>query len=85
MFRNTLIFKRILFKKIAINGKGEFSKTRETMRNLPMESGDTCNVLPRSTDSNGVIVVKIKRDLKYKGYIYFDPVRLLSYTKLVII
>ena len=41
MFRNTLIFKRILFKKIAINGKGEFSKIRETMRNLPMESGDT--------------------------------------------
>ena len=85
MFRNTLISKRILFKKIAINGKEEFSKIRETMRNLPMESGDTCNVLPRSTDSNGVIVVKIKRDLKYKGYICFDPVRLLSYTKLVII
>ena len=34
----------------------------------------TCNILPRPADSNGLIVVKSKRDLKYRGYVYFEPI-----------
>ena len=32
--------------------------------------------LPRPVNSNRLIVVKLKRDLKYRGYVYFEPVRL---------
>ena len=31
--------------------------------------------MPRPADSNGLIVVKLKRDLKYSGYVYFELVR----------
>ena len=71
-----LISKRILFKKIAImHGKGEFSKIKGTICNVPIESADVCNILPRPADSNGLIVIKLKRDLKYRGHVYFEPVR----------
>ena len=62
-----LISKRILLGKIAImNGKGKFSETKETI-----ELAGICNVLPRPADSNGLIVVKLKQDLKYRGYVHF--------------
>ena len=71
-----LISKRILFKKIAImHGKGEFSKIKGTICNVPIESENVCDILPRPADSNGLIVVKLKRDLKYRGHVYFEPVR----------
>ena len=71
-----LISQRILFKKIAImHGKGEFSKIKGTVCNVPVESGNVCKILPRAADSNGLIVVKLKRDLKYRGHVYFEPVR----------
>ena len=71
-----LISKRILFKKIAImHGKGEFFKIKRIIYNIPIEAGNLCNILRRSAVSNGLIVVKLKRDLKYRGYVYFEPVR----------
>ena len=70
-----LISKKTLFKKIAITyGKREFSKNKGTIFNVPIESTDICNVLPRPADSNGLIVAKLKRDLKYRGYIHFELV-----------
>ena len=30
--------------------------------------------MPRPAASNGLIVVKFKWDLKYRGYVYFEPV-----------
>ena len=41
---------------------------------MPLVSADICNVLPRPEDSNGLSVVKLKRNLKYKGYVYFELV-----------
>ena len=71
-----LISKRILFKKIAImHGKGEFSKIKGSICNIPIEVANVCNILPRPSVSNGLIVVKLKRDLKYRGHVYFEPVR----------
>ena len=49
-----------------------------------------CNILPRLADSNGFIVAKLKRDLKYRGYVYFEPVcpnviyRAVNYLKHII-
>ena len=71
-----LISKRIIFKKIAImNRKEEFAKIKGIICNIPIETANTCNILPRPADSNGLIVVKLKWDLKYRGYVYFEPVR----------
>ena len=53
--------KRILFKKIAImHGKGEFSKIKGNIINVPVETENIFNILPRSCDSNGLIIVKLK-------------------------
>ena len=43
-----LISKRLLFKKIAImHGKGELSKIKENICNIPVEAVIICNILPR--------------------------------------
>ena len=39
-----------------------------------IEEANVCNILPRPSVSNGLIVVKLKRDLKYKGHVYFEPI-----------
>ena len=71
-----LISKRLLFKKIAtMHGKGEFSKLKGSIWNIPVEAANISNVLPRPTVSNRLIVVRLKPDPKYRGHIYFEPVR----------
>ena len=43
--------------------------------------------MQRFVDSNGLIVLQLKQNLKYRGHVYFEPVRLnviyqtLSYLK----
>ena len=80
-----LISKRILFKKIAImHGKGEFSKIKRSICNIPIEAVNICNILPRPAVSNGLIVVRMKRGLKYRGHVYFElvcPHQGLNYLK----
>ena len=34
-----------------------------------------CNILPRVTDSNGLILMKLKRKLSYRGHVLFEPLR----------
>ena len=84
-----LICERILFKKIAImHGQGEFSKIKGCICNIPIEAPNVCNILPRPAVFNGLIVVKLKRDLKYRAHEYFEPVpphviyQALTYSKL---
>ena len=70
------ISKRTLFMKIAVmHGKDKFSKIKGSICNIPIEAANTCNILPRPAISNGLIIVKLKRDLKYRGHVYFEPVR----------
>ena len=48
-----LISKRSLFQKIAImQGKGEFSKIKGSICNIPIEAANICNILPRSASEN---------------------------------
>ena len=71
------ISKRILFKKTAImHGKSEFAKIKGSICNVRIETANVCNILPRPAVSNGLILVKLKCDLKHKGHEYFEPVRL---------
>ena len=53
----------------------ENSKIKGSICNIPVESANICNILPRPADSNGLIVVKLKRELKHRGYVYFETVR----------
>ena len=54
-----------------MHGKGEFAKIKCSICNIPIETANICNILPRPSYSNGLIVVTLKRDLKYRGYVYF--------------
>ena len=47
-------------------GKKDFQKLKELLASI-------CNVLPRAVYSNGLILVKLKRDRTYMGYVYFEP------------
>ena len=83
-----LIYKRILFKKIAImHGIAVFSKIKGNICNIPIEASNICNIFSRPTVSNGLIVAKIKLDLKNQVHGYFKPVRphivnqVLTYSK----
>ena len=42
--------------------------------NILFEAWNIFNILLRLADSNGLIVGKVKQDLKYRGYVYFEPV-----------
>ena len=70
-----LISRRILFKKVSIMPKGRFPKLKGSICNIPIESGDNTNVLQRGADSNGLLIVKLKRKLSYRGHVYFEAVR----------
>ena len=54
---------------------------------LISEINNNCNSLPRPADSNGVIIVRLKRKAGYRGHVLFEPVRprltesLLQYLK----
>ena len=82
-----LIAKRILFKKVAIMPCGQMEKITGTIWNVPVDNIDVTNLLPRSADSNGLVIVKLKRKVEYRGYVLFETVRpgflrrVLSYLK----
>ena len=54
-----------------MHGKQEFAKIKSSIYNIPIEAVNICNILPRPADSNGLIVVKLKQDLKYRVHVYF--------------
>ena len=56
-------------------GKGEFSKIKGNILNVPIETESICNVLPRPVNNNGFIIVKLKRHLRYCGHVYSEPVQ----------
>ena len=52
------ISRGILFKKFTVMPKGRFPKLKGSICNIPVESNDITNALPRSADSNGLLIVK---------------------------
>ena len=54
--------------------KGNLQKLKEIFTTFQL-TVDVCNIFQRPIDSNGLIVVKLKRGLKYRGHVYFEPVR----------
>ena len=70
-----IIGKRILFSKIIIMPKSQFAKIKGALCNVPIEADTICNILPRGIDSNGLIMLKLKRKLCYRSHVLFKSVR----------
>ena len=74
-----------MFKKLAIMyEKSEFSKIKGIINKIPVETANICSILRRSAVFNRLVVIKLKRDLEYRGHVYFEPVsphicRVLAY------
>ena len=43
--------------------------------NIPIDVVDVCNTLPHLADSNGIVIVKLKKKLQYRSHDYFQSVR----------
>ena len=70
-----LIAKRLLFKKITIMPRGQMEKISGTICNIPINTTNATNMLPQPADSNGLVIVKLKRKLEYHDHVLFEPVR----------
>ena len=70
-----IISRRLLFKKVAIMPKGQMPKVKGSICNVPVDTNEVYNILPRASDSTGIIMVKLKRKLIYNGHVLFEPVR----------
>ena len=65
-----------MFKKTTmIHVKGEICKIKRCICNVPIEAANISNILSRPAVSSGLIVVKIKQDLKYRVLAFFETVR----------
>ena len=58
-----------------MHGKGDFAKIKGSICYIPIEAANICNILPRPAYSKRINCDEIKKDLKYRGYVYFELVR----------
>jgi len=70
-----LIAQRIVFEKIIIMPKGQQRKIKGAICNVPVECDQTCHILPRPPERSGIIMLKLKRKLQFRGHVYFQAVR----------
>ncbi|XP_066911415.1 uncharacterized protein [Clytia hemisphaerica] len=70
-----VVSQRILFSKIKIMPKGQFPKIKGIVCNIPIETEEVCNVLPRTLNESNVIFMKLKRKLCYNGHVLSEAVR----------
>ena len=68
-----LIAKHILFKKITVLSRGKMEKITGTICNVLVDDIDIINLFPRTADSTGLVIVKLKRKLEYGGHVLFEP------------
>lgn len=55
--------------------KGQQKKIKGAICNVPVECDQTCNELPRPSERSGIIMLKLKRKLQFKGHVFFQAVR----------
>ena len=48
---------------------------REAICSIPRNAGDACIILPRATESNGLVIVELKRKLQHRSQVYFESIR----------
>ena len=56
--------------------KGQQRKIRlGTICNVPVDCDQTCNILPHPPERSGIILLKLKRKIQFRGHVYFEAVR----------
>ena len=70
-----LIAQRIVFEKIIVMPKGQQRKVKGAICNVRVECDETCKVLPRPPERSGIIMLKLKCKLEFRGHVYFQAVR----------
>ena len=70
-----LIAQRIVFEKIVVMPKGQQRKIKGAICNIPVECHQTCTTLPRPPERSGIIMLKLKRKMEFRGHVYFQAVR----------
>ena len=65
----------------------QMEKITGAICNVPVDNIDFTNLLPKTAGSNGLVIVKLKRKVEYRGHVLFEAVRpdllrrVLSYLK----
>ena len=62
---------KIIFQKVFQLPKSRWSATKDKLINIPVSPNDVMNTitsLPRTPSEAGLVEVKLKRKLEYKGY-----------------
>ena len=54
--------------------KGQQQKIKGAICNIPLQTEEVHACLPQGMDSNGLIWVKLKRKLEYRGHVLFEGV-----------
>jgi hypothetical protein len=70
-----LVAQRIVFEKIIVMPKGQQKKVSGAICNVPVNCDQTCKILPRPPARSGIIMLKLKRKLEFRGHVYFQAVR----------
>ena len=65
-----MIAQRIVFGKIIIKPKGKQRKIKGAICNVPVNCNQTCNILPRALERCGIILIKLKRKLQFRGHLF---------------
>ncbi|CAB3998255.1 Hypothetical predicted protein [Paramuricea clavata] len=63
-----LIAQRIVFEKIIVMPKGQQKKVSGAICNVPVNCDQTCKVSPRPPEMSGIIMLKLKRKLEFRGH-----------------
>ena len=64
-----LIAKTLQFEKVTIMQKGQSSKFKGAICNVPIYVVSTCNTLAHPANFNGIVIVKLKTKLEYIGHV----------------
>ena len=62
-------------EKSIVMPKGQQRKIKDAICNIPVKCDQTCNILPRPPERSGIILLKLKRKLEFRGHVYFQAVR----------
>ena len=54
--------------------KGQQRKIKGAICNVPVECDKTCQTLPHAPESSGIILLKLKRKLQFRGHVYYQAV-----------
>ena len=74
-FERVLIAKRISFKKVTIMSQEQKEKITRITCNVPVDDIDISNLLLRTVDNTGLVIVKMKCKLEYGGRVLLEAVR----------